>query len=130
MSVKILQYAELSVQSSRNGTRSPEAVQNLVLVQGQDSSKASASLQWGPPANLPGSQDVGHYYIKISSKLSSQVLREMEVKGVTTRLDFPRDEHLEPLYEYIFAVQAVSGGHVGDWNMLDGVIGRALIQST
>lgn len=123
---------ELSVRSaSWSGSRSPEqrvpeAVQDLVLVQGQDCSKPSASLQWRPPANLLDSQDVSYYYIRISSKLSSQVLREIEVKGATTRLDFPGDEYLEPLHEYIFAVQAMGCSHVrGDWNMLDAVIGRA-----
>lgn len=117
---------ELSVTStrSRSGTqRVPEPVQDLVLVQGPQNGKPSASLQWKPPANLTAPQ-VSHYCVRISSGVSNQVLREIELNGITTRMEFPGDEYLEPLCQYIFAVLAIGYNNVrGDWSMLDGTIG-------
>jgi hypothetical protein len=116
---------ELSVRS-RSGTRTseqiPEAVLDLVLVQtGQKEGKPSASLQWKPPANI--TKPNIKYCIKISSKLSNEVLKDLEVSG--TRLDFPGpgDDYLEPLFTYIFAVQASNQDVRGDWNMIEGSIG-------
>lgn len=123
---------ELSVRStrSRSGTRSPsikspvpEAVQNLVLVQSPNG-EPSASLRWELPANLTSPQDVSQYCIRISSRVSNEVLWDLKVEGSKTQLDFPQDKNVEPLCDYIFGVQAMGPNHVcGDWSMLDGCIG-------
>ena len=84
----------------------------------------SGSLRWQAPANLPSYGSVSHYYIKVSSKISNKVLKEMKVQGTTTQVSFQGDEYLEPLCEYIFAVCAISQSRIiGDWNMVEGLIG-------
>lgn len=105
--------------------RTPEPVQDLILLQSKDG-QPSASLQWKPPANFTNPEDLIHYSVRISSKLTSKVLRDFEVKGITTQVDFNRGEQhdrLEPLREYIFAVHATSSTHIaGDMSMIEGSI--------
>ena len=101
----------------------PEAVLDLVLVQTGEDGKPSACLQWKPPANMTKPNDISHYYIQISSKLSNEVLEEKEVEGAT-QLNFPTDMYLEPLRDYIFAVRTVNcNEEVGDLSMVEGCIG-------
>ena len=64
------------------------------------------------------------YYIKISSKISNQVLRETEVDGNTMEIELSEKDKVEPLEEYIFSVQAKGSNDViGDLNMVDGFVG-------
>lgn len=118
----------LSIKAEQR-SRTPEPVQDLILLQSEDE-QPSASLRWKPPANFTDPEDLSHYSVRISYTLTSKVLRDFEVKGSTTQVDFNRgQEHdrLEPLRGYIFAVHAVSSSRIpGDMSMIEGSIGKFL----
>ena len=101
----------------------PEKVQDLRLQQAPEQDLA-ITLSWKPPENLKSpKKDISHYYVRVSSKLSSQVVQNVEVEGSKTEVEFLGKDGLEPLTEYIFSVQAMSTHRVlGDWNMTEGLI--------
>lgn len=119
---------------SRSTSRSPdlgtpEPVQDLTVLQADSTAppfQVTITLKWNPPENFSRPKDVGHYYIKVSSKISNKVLKELEVNGYTTSVEFNGNDALEPLQTYIFAVQAMGSNHVtGDWNMVEGFVGKS-----
>ena len=119
---------ELSVQSRPRSPEPvvPEKVQGLEVRQLPEEQRA-VSLSWKPPDNMKGPHDVRHYYVRVSSKLSSEVVRNMELDGSVTSVEIAGKDGLELLHEYIFAVQAMSSEHVlGDWNMMEGQISESL----
>lgn len=116
---------------SRSASRSPEqvlpeAVQDLMVIQTTGSEEhPSVALTWTPPANCSRPRDISHYCIRVSSKLSEDVLRQKEVKAEVREVEFSGDDSLEPLQEYVFAVQAIGHYHaMGEWNEVDGFVGR------
>lgn len=94
--------------------------------QSQAGQPHAVSLTWQPPPNFSAPKEVSHYYVKVSSKISNRVLKELEVSGESVEVDLSGDDPLEPLQEYIFAVQALGCNHQpGDWNMVDGFVGES-----
>lgn len=113
--------------SKTTDTRVPEPVQDLTVEQSSSDAAppTAVTLSWRAPANFSAPNDVSHYYIKVSSKISNKVLKELEVKGDTTRVEFSGKDALEPLQTYIFGVQALgSNRSTGDWNMVEGFVGK------
>ena len=100
----------------------PEKVQELEVSQLPEQ-QVAVSLSWKAPANMAGPKDVRHYYVRVSSKLSSEVVSNIELEGCVTSVEIAGKDGLEPLHQYIFAVQAMSSDHaIGDWNMIEGQI--------
>lgn len=98
----------------------PEPVQDLQIT--SNPHIPSVCLTWKPPANYARSEHMLHYYIKITPKMGGEAI-EMETKGQETSVEWT-SEKLQPLQEYIFAVQGVCSDQVvGDWNMMDGFMG-------
>lgn len=105
----------------------PEKVQGLELSQLPEEQHA-VCLTWDPPENMKAPNNyISFYYVRVSSKLSSEVVRNIELEGTTTSIELSERHGLKPLHEYIFAVQAMSREHVlGDWNMMEGRISKSM----
>ncbi len=116
---------ELSVRSKSPEPVVPEMVQGLEVTQlpGQ---QLAMSVSWKPPQNVSSPQDISHYYIRVSSKITSKVVRNLELEGSITEVEVGEKDGMEPLHEYIFAVQALSCDHKpGDWSMTEGIISKS-----
>lgn len=90
----------------------------------QNPKQPSITLRWAPPANFSRPNAILCYSVKVSSKITNLVLKEVELDGETTEVTFSGRDGLEPLQDYLFAVWAVGSNHVsGEWSMVEGFLG-------